>query len=199
MHEDRGGYKNTSDRSDNDHEITLVLRVKQRDHDALTELIDLHSYTMLRLAAAITGSRDTAQDIVQDVFIALWTRAETLNIQGDVRSYLWAATRNHARMVLRHELVVKRHQDDSVVSALTSESKSTNLAVGTLDSEDILKQVNTALNDLPQRCREIFLLSWRDDLTYTEIAEALGIGVATVRNQVARAMRHIIATIRPEK
>lgn len=169
----------------------LFLGIQRRDSAALSELVARHSYTMLRLARAITGSPDSAQDIVQDVFIALWLRAETLDIVGNVRGYLWSATRNQARMLLRHESVIERHREGSIADLEIVEP-----FIDTIEQEETARRIYEALEELPRRCREIFLLHWRDDLSVPEIADALQIGLPTVRNQIGRAMRHLVGVLR---
>lgn len=169
----------------------LIEAIRGDDADAFVQLIDSHSPRLLRLASAIVGSSDIANDVVQDVFMNLWTKRKELEIPGDIKGYLWAATRNRARSVLRHDEVRKRHTESTIVNSITAPAVTFNTAPALLEAEDVVKEVYGVLLTLPDRCREIFLLYWRDQMTVDEIADGLEIAVPTVRNQIGRAVRRL--------
>lgn len=175
----------------------LLSEIRLGSPEALGALSDLFSSDLLRLAQAVTGSLDAASDVVQDVFIELWLRGAALEIHGSVRGYLWTATRNRARKVVRHEMVEDRYRV-SVERDHSWESASLNSGPEQLDAEELVEQIYIALKALPPRCREIFLLSWRDDMTVAEIAEIYEIGLPTVRNQIGRAVKHLASALKLE-
>jgi RNA polymerase sigma-70 factor (ECF subfamily) len=168
----------------------LLTRLRAGEERAFRELIDAHGPALLALATAVTGRAELGDDVVQQVFIRLWDHRETLTVRDSLRQYLWRATRNQAITVRRHEQMHQR-----IATAAGNEPSARNVAsnVGEaeLDAAALLTQIRAALEALPARCREIFLLNWRDALTPSEIADALGIGIATVRNQLLRATKHL--------
>ncbi len=176
----------------------LLSEIRRGSPEALGALSDLFSAELLRLAQAITGSIDAASDVVQDVFIEIWSRGSALEIYGSVRGYLWTATRNRARKVVRHEIVEERYRESIQFDQFDQfrEASSTNSAPGRLDAEELTAQIHLALKALPPRCREIFLLRWRDDMTVAEIAEIYEIGLPTVRNQIGRAVKHLASVLK---
>jgi len=171
-------------------EIPLLARLRAGDEKALRVIIDAHGPALLALAAAVTGSAELGDDVVQRVFIRLWDHRETLVVQGPLRKYLWRAARNQAISVRRHEQLQHRTANAAQWPGLAPHV-ARNVGEQELDAASFISQVTMALQALPARCREIFLLSWRDALTPLEISDALGIGIATVRNQILRAVKHL--------
>jgi RNA polymerase sigma-70 factor (ECF subfamily) len=167
-------------------EARLLSTLRASNQHALREIVDTYGPSLLTLAAAVTGSTELGDDVVQQVFIRLWDHRETLEIRGSLRQYLWRATRNQAISVRRHEEMHHR-----IARSVRTTPSVTNAGAAELDAAALLAQVMGVLQELPARCQEIFLLNWRDALTPAEIADALGVGVATVRNQILRAVKHL--------
>lgn len=123
-----------------------------------------------------------AEDIVQDCFTALWERMTANKDVSNVKAYLYMMVRNHC-----YDLLKKEGQSDG------------NLLLS--DLEDIIPDEEceersliearlwTAIDSLPERCREVFLLSKRDGLKYKEIAGKLNISTNTVENQMSKALK----------
>jgi len=172
------------------YDATLVARLRAGDQNALRDIMTMHGPPLLALASAVAGSAELGDDVVQQVFIRLWDRRESLVVHGSLRQYLWRAARNQAISVRRHERFQRRLGDDPALVAYVARV-SRNSGEEALDTAAFVTQVTVVLQALPARCREIFLLNWRDALTPAEIADALGVGVATVRNQILRAVKHL--------
>lgn len=124
-------------------------------------------------ALHFVGETDVAEDIVQDAFVALW------ELQADVRepkSYLFVAVRNGCLSWLRQ----RNRVADTSLEAIPEEE---------LESRaDEEARLWSAIDALPRKRRQIFLLAKRDGLKYEEIAARLGISVHTVRNQMSKAL-----------
>ena len=122
----------------------------------------------------ITENVGASEDIVQEAFVGLWNHRETVT---DVRSYLYSSVHNGGLTYLRKSnpgLDIEKVDipDESLEK----------------DSE-IEAKMWSAIDALPQRRREILLLSKRDGLKYEDIAYKLGISVNTVKNQISKALR----------
>ena len=138
------------------------------------ELLFKRYYRPLCLYALhFVGETDVAEDIVQEAFVALW------ELQADVRepkSYLFASVRNGCISWLRQ----RNRVADTSLEAIPEEE---------LESRaDEEARLWSAIDALPRRRRQIFLLAKRDGLKYEEIAARLGISVHTVRNQMSKAL-----------
>jgi len=124
-------------------------------------------------ALHFVGETEAAEDIVQDAFVALWQRSSEVR---EPKSYLFAAVRNGCLSFLRQRDRVA----DASLDAIPEEE---------LESRaDEEAHLWSAIDALPRRRRQIFLLAKRDGLKYEEIATRLGISVNTVRNQMSKAL-----------
>ena len=126
-----------------------------------------------------------AEDIVQDIFVHVWEKRQNLVGNEGMRFYLFTAVRNNCLTWLQRN---KR----SVVTALTGQ-ESLQTAPEEYRKEktetDFHILMQSALDRLPPKCREVFVLSRMSKLTYQEIAETQGISVKTVENQMGKALR----------
>jgi len=130
------------------------------------------------------GSAEATEDIVQDLFLHLWDTRGPRDRLRLSRPYLYVAARNRALKHLRHRRVVKAWIDRaSREEAPASDTPEDLYLRGEL--EDALRR---AIEELPNRCREIFVLRRRDQLGYHEIAARLGVSLGTVKSQMWRAM-----------
>ena len=144
-------------------------------------------------AVRITGSPDAAEDVVQTVFVSLWNRREALPDATTLPAYLRRAVRNRALNHLRDS------RPSEQLSHLT-DAESAVPPVGALDLEasELASALHAAMGDLAPRTREVFALSRVHELTYREIADALGISVKTVETLMGRALRALRAALRAE-
>ena len=151
---------------------------------AFDALVREHYGRLCNFAARLVRSRETAEDIVQDVFARIWHRREQFDIR-DPLPYLYQAVRNrvvmHARRQRLHDRWwegAAREQDAGSADAATE-----------AECADLAAAVGRAVEALPERCRVIFTMSREQDLSYAEIASVLGISVKTVETQMGRALR----------
>lgn len=126
--------------------------------------------------------RDTAEELVQDVLVRVWSRREQL-AETDLLPYLYRSTANAAISRLRQERAMQR-RDAELKTRMEGEFTPPHEPV-----EELASRVREAIDALPERCRLVFLLSRDAGLSYPAIAERLGISVKTVENQMVKALR----------
>lgn len=141
---------------------------------------------LCRYAFSYVGNAAVAEELVQDVFLHVWERRHAWDIRGSARTYLYTAVRNAALSRLRHEKVIRRSEPETI--ALYSD-RSAPSADQEVIAAEITGDLTEAIDRLPRRRREIFLLHREEDLTYTQIAARLGISVKTVETQMSRALK----------
>ena len=135
-----------------------------------------------------------AEEIVQDVFLKLWEKRADINIQSSFKAYLFISIRNKA-----YELHRKRKVLPNIIS---EDLIPTDLPSNKWYAEDHgrVKELETALNsaldDLPDKCRQVFLMSRQDSLTYKQIASQLDISVKTVENHMGKALKTLYVSIK---
>jgi len=171
----------------------LLDRLRSGDERALDALIARYHSPLNHLVRRYVGSGDAADDVLQDVFVRIWRTRHTLVLHGSLRSYLYAAARNAAVNAVTSETARRRRE------ALVSESDA--LAVepiaDAVEQAELEIAVRRALDDLPERCREVFLLCRQHGLSYPEVASALGVSLSTVKTQMGRAMAALARRLTP--
>lgn len=148
---------------------------------------DFHRYytVLCQYAFTILKDADLCEDIVQDVFLRIWDRKKELIGQKELRFYLFTAVRNNCLTALEKErknkIVPLGDYDAPVESSAPLPETPTQRTF-----EELL---SGALDQLPPKCREIFVLSRISKLTYQQIGDTLGISIKTVENQMGKALR----------
>lgn len=165
-------------------DATVVERIRQGDTAAFTALFR-ETFPALRVYLFhLTGSSAVAEELAQDLFVTLWEGREQLAVHSALTGYLFTSARNAALNYVKHERVTERWaQCVRATSEPTSPS-----ADQRLDDAEVMRAAVAAIDQLPDRCRQIFLLHRTSGRTYGEIAAELGISVKTVETQMARAL-----------
>jgi len=139
------------------------------------------------------GSAEAAQDLVQDLFLRLWDSRGPRDATRLTRPYLYVAARNRALKYLRHRRLVSTWIARAVCEETPPSDTPEDLCLrGELDDA-----VQDAIAELPARCRAVFVLRRREQLSYREIATRLGIGLGTVKSQMWRATLRLRAKLGP--
>lgn len=147
---------------------------------------------MYRFAKAYVLFDEDAENIVQDVFLMLWEKREVLEVQVSLVSYLFSLVKNRCMDYLRHQVVADEFKQE--LSAKLSSLEVLNNTVG--PDEDIERIIATAIDKLPERCREIFIKSRIEGRKYREIADELHLSVNTVENQMSIALKRLRAELK---
>ncbi len=164
---------------------TLADTVKRADRwnadEALEALYAAHWRPLVRLAVLLVRDVGTAEEVVQDAFVAMHGRWGRLNDNDKALAYLRQSVVNGSRSVLRHQVVVDRHlraTDPRTASTAPADTRALEAARR--------GAVLDALAQLPQRQREVLVLRHYLDLSETEIADALGIARGSVKSHASR-------------
>ncbi len=152
------------------------------DKEAVVEGLFRNYFEPLsRLAMKYIGDFDNSKDVVHEVFMAFWQKFDSLPEDTRYKSYLFTAVRNKSLNYLRDK---KKHLDIQDAELHISAESGTSL-----ETEELVREINYALNLLPDRCRQVFELSRYEGLKYSQIAERLEISVKTVEAQMSKALR----------
>ena len=145
------------------------------------QLYKQHVEGLVRFAYYYVRDLDTAQDVVQEVFLKVWNKKPALKNAEHEKAYLYKMTRNACLMILRKKQTRQKYQQTEAETI--SDSPETDFI-----SKEIDDAYKTAVLELPEKCRVIFSMSRFDHLSYKEIANTLGISVKTVETQIGRAL-----------
>lgn len=138
-----------------------------------------------RYIMPVVRDSQAADDVLQELFTKLWEKREELRIQTSLKSYLYKAAWNYA---LNH---VKRHNRETARSVTIDESTPLAEAQASPQVQERAERVKMAIDALPERCREVFLMAKVEGYAYKEIAAKLDISVKTVENQMGKALKII--------
>jgi RNA polymerase sigma-70 factor (ECF subfamily) len=167
-----------------DQELLILLR--EGGESGLDGLFRRHYVDLCRTADRIVLNETAAEDIVQDFFLVLWQKRNTLPIIDSVRAYLHRSVRNRSLNYLRDQKRIP--SGDGEMPVLTS---SADEASAPLELAEMQKKVDRAINSLPERCRLVYVLSRFEGLSHKEIGEKMDISSKTVENQMGRAYRFL--------
>jgi len=163
----------------------LVERVRTGDEQAFADIFDAYYARLVAFARAGLQTRDTAEEMVQDVFVHLWARRESLVIERSLTAYLFRAVRNRISNERRALRLETAYNEQIVREIGGGDAARADDQIGEAELEQALAD---ALARLPERPRQVFLLNRREHLRYAEIASVLGIAVKTVEMHMARAL-----------
>ena len=170
----------------------LVHAVRSGDRGALDAIYTAHGRSLVGFISRKVGDEDLAEDILHDLFLNIWSRFETWEVHGDLRTYLFSAARNH---VWSHYAKQRVRRDHAEAERATAARAAEPEAVEQLQADRLRRAMARWIGELPERRREVFELSRYEHLTYQEIAERLGISVKTVETQMSRALKHLRARL----
>lgn len=179
--------------ADDSSDDALVLRVRAGDAAAFEAIFDRHAAKLIAFARTQLGSREAAEEVVQEVFFAIWRRRAEWRIERSLRTYLYQATRNQSVNRMRAERVRRRVTTDE--PAVIAEVAGPASADARLYSAELNRLVAEAVATLPVRNREVFTLVRGQGLAHVEVAEILGISVKAVEGHMARAFRALRAAL----
>jgi RNA polymerase sigma-70 factor, ECF subfamily len=161
-------------------EAVLVNRLQQGDERAFDEIYSRHQPPVFRYALRMSGSQSTAEEVVQDVFLALIHGARGYDPQaGPLRSYLYG--------MARHALARRRRGERAFEDLAADVPANGDDPLAGMERGECVELVREALASLPAHYREVVVFCEMEELSYAEAAEVLGVPVGTVRSRLSRA------------
>jgi RNA polymerase sigma-70 factor (ECF subfamily) len=168
--------------------------MKNGDEEAYIWIYNEYVNLLCSYAAKIVGCMVTAEDIVQDIFVKLWEERETIKITKSMQAYLHTCVRNKCQDYLDHNRV-KRNYEESFWDENKDSYNSNNPEI-MLIAKDTECMINDEMDALPEQCRRVFSMYWKEGLKYDEIAEKLVISIGTVKAQINRARTKLWKTLK---
>jgi len=151
------------------------------------------NYSKLLFYAMQFLNEAEAKDVVQDVFMELWKRKETVVMGDRIHAYLYRLTYTKAINVLNHKKIESNYS--KAVNDLYNhkikfyESESNNEIFRAIENRELEGEIEAAINKLPDKCREVFKLSYLYDLKNKEISDTMNISLRTVEAHIYKALK----------
>lgn len=169
----------------------LVERLKNDDRAAFEELFKLYSERIYYFTIRYIKNKEEAEEITQEVFVRLWNRRFDLKTELSFSSYLFMIAKNAVIDLLR-----KRQKESSLNEEITPDVNSiAEKSNNSVEYKELNEIVKNSILQLPEKRRQIFLLSRNEGLTYKEIAEKLNISIKTVESHMRLALQQLRKTI----
>ena len=128
--------------------------------------------------------KDAAEDIVQEVFIRFWNKKEDLPKDLDPKAYLFKSVYNASLNFIAEQKKSTKVEAETLINVEANEK-----ADGEILHQETAEAIRLGLEELPPACKNVFLLSRNEDLSYKEIADTLDISIKTVEAQMSKALR----------
>lgn len=161
----------------------LMERIACGEAAALEQFLRRYWHPLMRYATGLLPGVDAAEDVVQETFVRVWERRSDWHPGGSVRTLLYQITRNLASNERRRGRIRLQWLERTRGQAPQQSPSPTRL----LEVEERRELVDRAIQALPERRREVFILAWFHRLSYREIAELLSVSPNTVSNHMTAA------------
>ena len=172
-------------------EKDLLARLKNADEEAFTQIFEMYVKKVYQFVLSYNKEKTEAEDITQNVFIKIWEKKLLINIDKSFEGFIFTIA---YRLVIDYFRKNSVHFHRTTIIGLAEES-----IASRVNSDDLLKRhsleslYEKALQSLPAKRKEIFLLSRHNGLSNKQIAEQLGISIKTVENQMTAALSSLKA------
>lgn len=166
-------------------QATTICDLQQGKHKAYEKLFKDFYTPLCRYAYGILRDANEAEDMVQKMFCKLYDQREKIEIHTSIQSYLYRIVHNDCMNRIKQRNL---HSEHNELFAYEKETQSNSVEHSVLSNELEL-QIEIAMNSLPPRCREVFIMSRRQQLSYAEIAKAMNISTNTVETQIVKALK----------
>jgi len=167
------------------HEHELLDKIKRGDEKAFELLFRTYYKSLCQFTYRILKDAIIAEEIVQDIFYHLWGKRQNMDMIITVKSYLFKAAYNNALKYLRHNKIIKAHEE----MMKNNLSQMFDLQENYTELDELRHIIADTINSVPERTRIIFTLNRDEGLKYKEIAEQLNISVKTVEAHMTHLLK----------
>ena len=178
MYSNRSAYRSLTD-------LELTRLLFSGDNKAFIEIYNRFQVLLYVYACKITMDKEEAEDIVQEVFIYLWDKRAAIVLKSSLSSYLYSAVRYKFFNLLDHKKIRK----DYLQSFQDFLDRGEYITDNYIREKEFSQLIEKEIAALPNKMREIFELSRRQNLSRKQIAEKLDVSEKTVKNQINNALK----------
>ena len=166
----------------------LLTRLKNGDILAFDQLYELYSHKLFSFVFKILKNEAEVDDIVQEVFVKIWESRNKLEDYKLLNSYIFTIAYNNSIDLIRKRISNNKYLGHLKYSASIN---FTPTIVSQIEYNELNNQVEKLIANLPDRQKQVYLLHRDEGVTYTEIAEKLGISKNTVENHMVKALKYL--------
>lgn len=159
--------------------------MKQDDRHAFNEIYDRYWLKLYLSAFKRLRAKDESKDLVQDLFLTLWLKRHSLLINTSLSSYLFVAVKYRVINCIESNIVRGTYLKSLNRAAMEWDNSTHEAIIG----HDLEQVIDSGINRLSPKMKEVFELSRKENLSINEIADRLNISEQTVKNQISKALK----------
>lgn len=167
-------------------EKELFIQLKKGDKIAFEAIFNIYYASLCIYANRMLNDDEKAEEIVQNLFVNLWSKRKNLDVESSLKYYLFRSVRNQCLNQLQH-LKIREKYAQKVIENQEIEIHDHDYFI----EVDLAKKIQESIESLPEKRRQIFKLSREEGLKYKEIAEKLNLSVKTVEAQMGLALKQL--------
>ncbi|HEY0297932.1 MAG TPA: RNA polymerase sigma-70 factor [Arachidicoccus sp.] len=171
----------------------LIELLKSGNENAFAEIYERYWQKLFVVANNRLGSHMEAEEVVQDVFFSFWKRREALNIEYSLNTYFAVAVKYK---VINYQASAYRKNVHEISGDVLSAEPATEMTLQLLTAKELQEQLTKAIDNLPEKCRIVFLKSREDGKANAVIANELNISEKTVEAHITRALHALRSSLR---
>lgn len=156
------------------------------DKEKFESLYKTYQPGLVNFAFFYLKNRQESIDLVQELFLSIWEKRDRFPDANNPRAYLMMAVKNRCYNQLSKSKIV--YEDSDTLKEVFISTEDTSQPI---ESKEAEANIQSQINNLPEKCKEIFILSRFEHLSYREIASLLNISVKTVENQIGNALKQL--------
>lgn len=165
----------------------LLQQLSHNDQAAFTVIYQRYWKTLFREAMNVLRSQKEAEDCVQELFVSLWKRRESLSVTTALGAYLHTAVRYKCIDIIERDMIRGGYLED--FTSYMTEQQSPPSVEEEMYARDLAANIDQVMEKMPNKMREVFRLSRHEHLSHREIADRLQISEETVKKQIYLALK----------
>jgi RNA polymerase sigma-70 factor (family 1) len=174
----------------------LIISLRHGEADAFTEIYERYWDKLLVYTMRVIRQQPDAEDIVQELFVSIWRRRDTLDIEHALSTYLYNSVRYLAFRYIEKNSTYSGYLQ-RLAGWMDGEGGNAPGIEAEIFGRELEGQIDQLIRKLPEKMQEVFILSRRHHLSYKEIAERLSISEETVRKQVHKSLQILRSRLGP--
>ncbi len=167
-------------------QTTLILHLKKGEENAFIYLVETYSNRLYGYALSLSHDKVIAQDVLQNVFLRIWEKRKTIDINTSFQNYLYKSVYNEFLNIY------KKQKSTMLLEQKYFESlERITLGYNDISLKKAIEKITIEIQNLPPKCREVFVLSRKDGLTNIEISDYLNVSIKTVEAHITKAFSEL--------
>jgi RNA polymerase sigma-70 factor (family 1) len=164
----------------------LFRHFKKSDAHAFEELYKRHWSDLVNRAYRQLYSKEKAEDIVQNIFIDLYRRRSTVEVSVALKTYLYQALKFKVLNEYRSQMIRTRYLQNVFFNSVCE-----NDFAKELEAKELATKFESVMDELPDKCRQVFILSRKENMSNRDISLDLNIAVSTVEKHISKALKRL--------